>query len=128
MLTFQEAEIGAIAQVFQDVIQSQVYTCYACAIMPDHIHILIRKHRDRAEEMIKLLQLPSCEAVRALEIRDRFHPVWGGCGWKVFLDSVEDMTRTIEYVRDNPIKARLPAQSWEFVSPYDNWPCLKRGR
>ena len=25
------------------------YTCYGCAIMPDHVHLLIRKHRDQAE-------------------------------------------------------------------------------
>jgi REP element-mobilizing transposase RayT len=32
------------------------YTCYACAIMPDHVHLLIRKHKNLSEEMIEKIQ------------------------------------------------------------------------
>lgn len=56
------------------------------------------------------------------------HPVWGGPGWKVFLDTPDDIRRTMRYVETNPIKARLTAQKWEFVVPYDNWPFHKRKR
>ena len=45
-------------------------------------------------------------------------PVWGGHGWKVFLDEPADIWRTIGYVEHNP---RIP-QLWPFVTPYDNWP------
>src|SRR5262245_57831374 len=51
LLTFVEAERAIIAEAFGDVIERERYTCYACAVMPDHVHILIRKHRDTAEEM-----------------------------------------------------------------------------
>jgi REP element-mobilizing transposase RayT len=125
-LQFAREEVEAIGVSFADTIRSERYTCYACAIMPDHIHVLIRKHRDLAEEMIAKLQLASCRAVRALGTRDKFHPVWGGCGWKVFLDSIEDISRTVNYIEENPTKARLPARSWEFVTPYDGWPFHKR--
>jgi len=30
--------------------------------------------------------------------------------------------RTIKYVEENPTKARLPAQKWDFVKEYDGWP------
>ena len=53
-------------------------------------------------------------------------PVWGGPGWKVFLDASEEVRRTIKYVDDNPIKMRLPRQNWSFVAPYDNWPLHQR--
>ena len=38
------------------------------------------------------------------------HPVWGGPGWKVFLDTPTDIRRTIRYIDENPAKWRLPRQ------------------
>jgi REP element-mobilizing transposase RayT len=126
LLKFTDAEIETVSLAFPQTIAHERYTCYACAVMPDHVHVVIRKHRDRAEEMIEKLQDASRHAVRVCGSHDKFHPVWGGCGWKVFLDSIDDIQRTIRYVEENPTKARLPAQSWDFVTPYDNWPFHKR--
>lgn len=122
LLAFIETEFHAIAQGLDRAIDQRGYHCYACAIMPDHIHILIRKHRDKAEEMIAHLQRESHLAAREAGIRSMTHPVWGGHGWKVFLDTPEDITRTIRYVELNPVKIGLPKQLWSFVSKYDNWP------
>jgi hypothetical protein len=47
--------------------------------------------------------------------------VWGGPGWKVFLNTRADMERIVRYVRDNPVKAGRPAQAWGFVKEYDGW-------
>ena len=91
--------------------------------MPDHVHVLIRRHRDRAEEMISTLQENSCIAMGTLR---HGHPIWGGPGWKVFLETPDDIRRTIRYIQDNPPKRRLPAQSWTFVAPYDGWPLGSR--
>ena len=90
--------------------------------MPDHIHILIRKHKHLAEQMIANLQRASQRALHERGIRSIDHPVWGGPGWKVFLDSPDDIHRTIKYIHDNPIKAHLPAQDWDLVKAYDGWP------
>ena len=65
------------------------------------------------------LQFESMARVRDLGLRQDDHPVWGGPGWKVFLDSTDDIDRTIPYVEQNPVKAHLPAQKWSFVTPYD---------
>src|SRR5215217_6711632 len=107
-----------IVKSSHEVIRQQGYTCYACAIMTDHIHLVIRKHRHLAEQMITHFQRASRDAAILLKRRHPEHPVWGGPGWKVFLDTPQDIQRTIKYVEDNPIKARLPAQSYEFVTKY----------
>jgi len=57
-LKFERAVFSAndelvIAQAMRDTIRARVYTCYACAIMPDHVHMVIRKHKYSAEEMIE---------------------------------------------------------------------------
>jgi REP element-mobilizing transposase RayT len=121
LLTFSEKEIQAIGNSFAGVIRDEKYTCYGCAIMPDHIHLLIRKHRDQAHTMIEHFQASSREAVLELAGRARDHPVWGGPGWKVYLDRLDDMQRTVAYIRENPRKAGRPAQPWPFVKPYDGW-------
>ena len=96
----------------------------ACAILPDHVHLLIRKHKHRAEKMIATLQGAGRDAIRARRaIRgDGDHPVWGGHGWKVFLDRPEGVRRTIRYIQANPVKLGWSEQDWAFVSTYDNWP------
>lgn len=118
---FSMQEIHIIASAISECIAVEKYTCWACAVMPDHVHILIRKHRDSAEEMI--MKLKALSRKRLIEgANSRFpgdHPIWaGGHGWKVFLDHPDEVHRTIRYVQKNP----AIGQSWNFVKPYDNWP------
>ena len=99
-----------------DAIREHNYTCYACAIMPDHVHMMIRKHKHQAEDMLENLQDSS--RLRASQRRicgPPDHPVWGGPGWKVFLDTPTDIRRTIRYIEENPPQWRLPRQQWSFV-------------
>ena len=49
------------------------------------------------------------------------HPIWGGPGWKVFLDCRDDMERTVRYIEQNPVKIGQMGQRWSFVSEYDGW-------
>jgi len=90
--------------------------------MPDHVHLLIRKHQHKAEEMIENFQESSRLQLRTLGFRSSDHPVWGGSGWKVFLDHPRAVRRTIRYIEENPVKWRRPRQKWPFVQEYDGWP------
>ncbi len=124
---FSPEEQHAVFAAFNDVITQCHYTCYASAILPDHVHLCIRKHRDQAEDMIANLKFASKQAVqKAGQLPAANHPVWGGPGWKVYLDSVEDIDRTIRYVRQNPIKLGMAPQYFPFETPYDGWPFHKR--
>lgn len=110
-----------IEGAFSQVIAEHKYTCYACAIMPEHVHLLIRKHRDKAEQMIELFQAASRDRLIADGLWGSSHPVWGGPGWKVFLNTRRDMERIVAYICNNPIKQGLPEQRWSFVRQYDGW-------
>ncbi len=122
LLHFDNEQIQAIASAFADEISGQRYTCYACAIMPDHVHILIRQHKHKAEEMIVNLQRSSRLRLSSSARIDPKHPIWTNGGWKGFLDSPEAIRRTIRYIDENPVQARRPQQRWPFVTEYDNWP------
>jgi REP element-mobilizing transposase RayT len=119
--TFDEQDVAVLASSFAQTIRQRRYTCYACAIMPEHIHLLIRRHRDRAEEMIAAFQDDSRTALIAAERRRANHPVWGGPGWKRFQSTRQDMYRIVHYIDGNPGERGLPAQRWDFVQPYEGW-------
>src|SRR5215218_3738726 len=42
LLTFDHSDLAILAESFGRVIREVRYTCYACALMPDHVHVLIR--------------------------------------------------------------------------------------
>jgi REP element-mobilizing transposase RayT len=121
LLTLTDAGIQIVANSFAKAIREAKFTCYACAIMPDHVHALIRRHRDKAETMIDRLQIASREALIEAGFRPSEHPVWGGPGWKRFLNTRDDIERIVRYIELNPVKAGRPAQRWSFVKPYDGW-------
>lgn len=125
LFTANAREFPIIADAFHRVIREKTYTCYAAAIMPDHVHLLIRKHKFQAEDMIEHFQSASREALIQAGYRPADHPVCGGPGWKVFLDSPEDVHRTVNYIETNPQKSKLPRQNWPFIVPYNNWPLHK---
>ena len=127
VLDFDEPARAAIADAFREEIAEQTYTCWACAVMPDHVHVLIRKHKHTAEDMATNLMSASRERLVERGHRDPLHPTWiGATGWKVSLDTPDEIRRTIRYIEQNPVKIRLPEQRWPFVTPYDGWPLHKR--
>jgi REP element-mobilizing transposase RayT len=122
-LIFDEQCRDRIAVGFGEVIAAECYTCYACVIMPDHVHILVRKHKHQAEEMIDNLKNQTLGDLRDSGWCSQAHPVWsGGGGWKIFLDHPDEIRRTIVYIEKNPQPLGLPDQQWPFVTAYDGWP------
>lgn len=123
-----DAKRQAIAEAFLEVIEREGYTCYACAILRNHAHLVIRIHRDRHDTMLKKLSDAS-----ALRLRHRFpeelsihHPVWNARPYARFCYEPHDTRKRIKYVQDNPEKEGLPRQHWDFVQVYDDWPYHKR--
>lgn len=128
ILTFDMNDVAFLATIFGQEIAKRGYTCYACAIMPDHVHMLIRRHRDHAEDMIEHMQNASRAALYETGKREAPHPVWAdGPGWKGFLNTRQDFEREIEYIKQNPIKIGWPMQHWPFVQPYTGWMPRYRG-
>jgi REP element-mobilizing transposase RayT len=122
-LSFDDAAVHRIVAAFANAIAGERYTCYACAIMPDHVHLLIRKHKHQAEQMVENLQVSSRHALIEADFAASTHPIWtAGTGWKVFLEHPDEIRRTIRYIEKNPLEICRPKQQWPFVIPYDGWP------
>ena len=98
LLEFGSREVVPIGGALSEAIGEHRYTCYACAIMPDHVHLIVRRHKHKAEEMIDNLQEASRLRLSRLGLRQVDHPVWVEGGWKGFLDHPDAIRRTIRYI------------------------------
>ena len=121
VLTFTEEDITFLGDLLGRVIHERGFTCYGAAVMPEHVHLLIRRHRDKAETMLEVFQKETREALIAAGRRTATHPLWGGPGWKVFLSTPQDIVRIIGYIERNPERSGRPRQHWPFVTRYDGW-------
>jgi REP element-mobilizing transposase RayT len=117
----------AIAQGFQQAIDEAHYRCLACAILPEHVHLVVARHERKAELMMRHLKARASTKLReaGLHPLERFGKdgelpsPWARRGWKVFLDDAADVLRAIAYVENNPGKEGKRRQEWPFVLPYE---------
>ncbi|MBY0229110.1 MAG: transposase [Gemmataceae bacterium] len=121
VLWFDEQDVAVLADCFRETIRRHNYTCWGCALMPNHVHLLIRMHRDNGDAMMKAFQDESREALQRSNPRWADHPVWGGPGWKAYLFSADDARRIERYIGKNVAESPWPAQAWDFVQPYNGW-------
>jgi len=126
VLWFEDAERQALTDALGQVVRFEGLTCYACAVVSSHVHILVRKHRLKGEEMLSLLK----EAGRrALHQRGRFpadHPVFSTDSCDVYKSDPQAVRNCIAYISDQYRKHGLTPMACDFISPYDDWPFHKQ--
>ena len=122
ILCFDDAKRQAIGEAFAQVIENNRYTVWQCAILSNHAHLCIRRHRDDARSMWQRLADASRNRLRLFADVPDDHPVWSNRPYKVFLYTPEDVRQRVQYVAGNPVKEGLSPQEWPFVTPYDGWP------
>jgi REP element-mobilizing transposase RayT len=123
---FTGEQARAVARGFASYIHRKQLPVWACAILPDHVHLVTGRPGMKVEQLV--IQLKG-DATQQLQ-REGIHPLsqytlpnkriphcWIRGEWKVYLDP-EDIPRAIRYVQDNPIKESKPPQHWSFVTKY----------
>jgi len=100
-----------IAQAFDRVVQRLHLHMPACAIMNDHVHILLMRSKYKIEYVVNQLKGAATSALK-LE-----HTPWARGCWKVFINDTETLLAAIEYINANPANSGLHPQSWRFVTP-----------
>ena len=126
-VNFTGLQARAVARGFAGYFNRTKLPVCACAILPDHVHLVTGKPGMKVEQLV--IQLKG-DATRALQ-REGIHPLssyegqggpvpkcWARGQWKVFLDP-DDLPRAIQYVQNNPLKERKKKQVWSFMSPYE---------
>ena len=127
----------AVARGFAAYVESVQLPVYACAILPDHVHMVV----GRTGRLIETIAERIKAAATAQLSSESLHPFadqpyrdgrlptpWARKGWWVYIDSREHLTEAIRYVRRNPTASGLPAQRWWFETPYGEAGALRAAR
>ena len=117
----------AVARGIAAIVPKVGLVVYACAIMPDHVHLVVARHPLNGDELLACVKRAGTRGLN----EEGLHPMrpyarangrlpspWGARGWKVMLFSREDMLSRIRYVERKPVAAGFKAQGWSFVAPY----------
>jgi len=114
----------SIGEGFSTYVRRANLDIMACAIMPDHIHLVTARNEQTIERVSNFLKGAATRRITA----DRLHPLatqptvggrmpkmFARGQWAVFLNHDGDVQRAIQYVNENPIRAGLRPQRWTFV-------------
>lgn len=123
-VSFAGKQALAIGQGFRRAICESDYDCLACAVLPEHVHMVVARHAHPIERIVGHLKARASLRMRELGIHSlaeferedgSIPSPWAEKCWKVFLDSDQDLCRAVLYVEHNPIKEGNPRQAWSFV-------------
>jgi len=123
-LVFTGPQARAIGRGFGEFVEGRGLLVHACAILPQHLHLVIKRHRYDVEQVVNLLKgRATCTLAR--EGLHPFEPVnskrpraFAQRGWTVYLNTPVESRRAVRYVEENPIREGLPRQRWSFVTPH----------
>lgn len=109
---------GKQAKVIAEAFAGTPYVFHACAIMPEHVHLVLGRMKRNIRQAIGHMKSVATMALRGhgwfLD-----HSPWVHHGWNVYLDSPQRVRNAIAYVENNPVKEGKKKQNWKFVVPYD---------
>ena len=120
-------QMQSVAEAFAIAGLRNGYTIWACSILPEHVHLVVARHRYKIEQIANLLK----GTVTRQLVKEGLHPLirfasegqrpprmWAEHQWKVYLDSEEAIEGAIHYVEQNPEHEGKPRQVWRCVTPF----------
>jgi REP element-mobilizing transposase RayT len=127
-VVFDGRQARGVARGFARAIEIGGYVIHACAILPEHVHLVVARHALPIERIIAHLKKEAtmrlfAEGIQPLEAfrkGDRPPPSpWSQKkGWLVYLNDDAEIRQRIEYVEKNPLKEGKKRQEWWFVTPF----------
>jgi hypothetical protein len=125
IVRFNRQQIECVARGFARAIEESRYVLLACAILWDHVHAVVERYPGRTIEKIighlktRAVQQLTLEGLNPMapfaDEKGRCPSVWVQHGWNVFLNTDDEIERSIEYDNRNPERMGLPRQQWSFV-------------
>lgn len=103
-----------IAPLVADAIrhfESERYELHAWCIMPNHVHVVVRPHAGHALSRI-LHSWKSFSAQGSNRLLHRSGEFWQKESYDHIIRDPAALDRTIRYVQENPLQAKLPAWPW----------------
>ena len=106
----------AVTGAFGVVAKRLNLTVPACAIMNDHVHLLVMRSKYQIEYLVNQFKGGATAALKLEKTP------WARGRWKVFINDEETLYAAAEYVDANPEAAGMRPQHWGFVTPLPPMP------
>ncbi|GHT25539.1 hypothetical protein FACS18942_00740 [Planctomycetales bacterium] len=127
---FDGKQALAVVKGFEKAIADGGYDVFACSIMPEHVHLVCGTIPYNIVQVVRLLKQRATQELTAQGLHPNVHavgvrancklpPVWGENFWKRFIYDENDLSDTIRYVENNPVKEGKKPQRWSFVKQLD---------
>jgi REP element-mobilizing transposase RayT len=125
-VVFDGRQARSVAMGFAHAAHEGQYHILACAVLPNHVHLVIARDGRLSERIMSHLKRAAsirlrCDGLHPFSeyplINGSLHTPWSAKGWRVYLDSAKAIARSIAYVEANPEKEGLRRQRWSFVKP-----------
>ncbi|MEZ6147640.1 MAG: transposase [Planctomycetaceae bacterium] len=123
-----EQQIKAIGAGIAKAAEIQHAGILACAIMPEHIHLVVARGEGTIEEVVAEVKQRATlklgeERIHPMEEHcepsGRRHSPWARGFWVVYLNDEPHIENAMRYTAHNPEKEGRPRQFWDFVVPYE---------
>ena len=120
VIWFDEAKRNAIGCSFGEAAKNLGYIIFACAVLRNHAHLVVKRHAHRHDVMWRSFAEAARQSLRVFaEVRSH-HRVWGERPFSRFLFTPADIRSRVDYVNQNPENENLPPQRWPFVADADS--------
>ena len=126
VLWFDPVQRDAVVGAVGETIAARRLTCYACAVLTDHVHLLIRRHRVSGQRMVPLFKDRLRDRLLEAKLVPPDHPVWSRDVCVLFKSDPRSVWTCVAYINGNFARHGLPTVIYDFVTPYDDWPFHKR--
>jgi REP element-mobilizing transposase RayT len=127
---FSGLQARSIATGFGRAAHEGEYVILACAILHDHVHLIITRIVRPISQVVAHLKGRTTQQLRAegvhpfeqhADVKCNVPTVWAGRYWKVFIDNEEHFMKAIAYVEDNPINEGCRRQNWKLVTSLEDF-------
>jgi REP element-mobilizing transposase RayT len=117
----------AIVEGIAEVVSLLKVRLYACAVLPDHVHIVPARHSESVESLIGFFKRAATRRLTARGIHPMRNEIrkdgaavtpWVRGGWKRFLNVEADIPGACDYVWTNFARSGIPAELYPFVVPF----------
>ena len=123
---FTGLQARALGWGFARYVKQSKLPVWACAILPDHVHMVVGRPGMKVEQLVIQLKGAATESLQEQGIhpfgqmkdkQGRTPKCFARGEWKVYLDPA-DVPRAVRYVDENPVKEGKKPQHWKFVVAY----------
>jgi len=123
---FNGQQALAIAQGFESAQTQAGYHYLALAILPDHVHLLMKPKGTDHDRIARHLKSRATRRLSELNLHPFGHlpksdgqipTPWGRNHWAVFVSEQAHLKSAVSYIKRNPVKHGFKVQRWKIVEP-----------